>query len=817
MIGSLSFTRDILSLITILGVIFGNSILYGSQTLSFFIFASSIAIFSIYIFINIEKIIRKPFPPHFSLFIVLIFFIVIFQHIVLANNFIVNELIRVLYLFAGSLIIASIYYAENSVKRLAQLILFSILILNIVTILEFFIQYEGSFQVEVDGVFKSGDLSSLGPSLTSDSILVSLLLLFYIVERDIKNKNIANILYLISILGILLTSSRFGIALSLFLYLIFLLKYRLTFLNIFLSIFVIYIFFVSQAQILKVRFSQPIAGYQSDEKVASQLDEKVASQLDEIEVVRIPINNLEKIIKQDLLFFDEISTTISNEIDEGLTIVLEAMDSQNIIADEETIINLVDRVIRLNHNSLMQIDPSSLKNSISSSLNEQLYNESINVPYNLINIDPEVTPTIINSTSAHNMDNTNLIESDAKIKLAAQQEIKLAAQQEIKLAAQQEIKLAAQQEIKLAAQQLTLEKSLVNAWSNNNNFPYEDYSSSGLSINSAINTTDLGSINTTWLPILGEIYTVSFDLTLNSGLPPRIYVESSESWGEGRVFETKPGIQSYTWKAEASEVMYLNFSVTEDVPTNFSVEDFKLYKGGNLDLFNARVQQEAKLAAQQEKIIDQAIMSPQKRKIMNQVNFRLEEAYRSVIDMHGNPLEEKRMMNLISQSLSQIQNYNLDPNLPEIDGRVVHWLVAIDMFLNSPMKGVGSRDKFSENFYLMQYKYNTRKAVFWTSNGYKKFVTKRYGTNRSPHSTLFGQLAIFGISSIFWSVFPLYYIYCWSKKTRKHILDIELISFGLILFLLVLREIHTHKFFLIVMILLMFIFYENRKKDYSIN
>ncbi len=809
MIGSLSFTRDILSLITILGVIFGNSILYGSQTLSFFIFASSIAIFSIYIFINIEKIIRKPFPPHFSLFIVLIFFIVIFQHIVLANNFIVNELIRVLYLFAGSLIIASIYYAENSVKRLAQLILFSILILNIVTILEFFIQYEGSFQVEVDGVFKSGDLSSLGPSLTSDSILVSLLLLFYIVERDIKNKNIANILYLISILGILLTSSRFGIALSLFLYLIFLLKYRLTFLNIFLSIFVIYIFFVSQAQILKVRFSQPIAGYQSDEKVASQLDEKVASQLDEIEVVRIPINNLEKIIKQDLLFFDEISTTISNEIDEGLTIVLEAMDSQNIIADEETIINLVDRVIRLNHNSLMQIDPSSLKNSISSSLNEQLYNESINVPYNLINIDPEVTPTIINSTSAHNMDNTNLIESDAKIKLAAQQEIKLAAQQEIKL--------AAQQEIKLAAQQLTLEKSLVNAWSNNNNFPYEDYSSSGLSINSAINTTDLGSINTTWLPILGEIYTVSFDLTLNSGLPPRIYVESSESWGEGRVFETKPGIQSYTWKAEASEVMYLNFSVTEDVPTNFSVEDFKLYKGGNLDLFNARVQQEAKLAAQQEKIIDQAIMSPQKRKIMNQVNFRLEEAYRSVIDMHGNPLEEKRMMNLISQSLSQIQNYNLDPNLPEIDGRVVHWLVAIDMFLNSPMKGVGSRDKFSENFYLMQYKYNTRKAVFWTSNGYKKFVTKRYGTNRSPHSTLFGQLAIFGISSIFWSVFPLYYIYCWSKKTRKHILDIELISFGLILFLLVLREIHTHKFFLIVMILLMFIFYENRKKDYSIN
>jgi len=809
MIGSLSFTRDILSLITILGVIFGNSILYGSQTLSFFIFASSIAIFSIYIFINIEKIIRKPFPPHFSLFIVLIFFIVIFQHIVLANNFIVNELIRVLYLFAGSLIIASIYYAENSVKRLAQLILFSILILNIVTILEFFIQYEGSFQVEVDGVFKSGDLSSLGPSLTSDSILVSLLLLFYIVERDIKNKNIANILYLISILGILLTSSRFGIALSLFLYLIFLLKYRLTFLNIFLSIFVIYIFFVSQAQILKVRFSQPIAGYQSDEKVASQLDE--------IEVVRIPINNLEKIIKQDLLFFDEISTTISNEIDEGLTIVLEAMDSQNIIADEETIINLVDRVIRLNHNSLMQIDPSSLKNSISSSLNEQLYNESINVPYNLINIDPEVTPTIINSTSAHNMDNTNLIESDAKIKLAAQQEIKLAAQQEIKLAAQQEIKLAAQQEIKLAAQQLTLEKSLVNAWSNNNNFPYEDYSSSGLSINSAINTTDLGSINTTWLPILGEIYTVSFDLTLNSGLPPRIYVESSESWGEGRVFETKPGIQSYTWKAEASEVMYLNFSVTEDVPTNFSVEDFKLYKGGNLDLFNARVQQEAKLAAQQEKIIDQAIMSPQKRKIMNQVDFRLEEAYRSVIDMHGNPLEEKRMMNLISQSLSQIQNYNLDPNLPEIDGRVVHWLVAIDMFLNSPMKGVGSRDKFSENFYLMQYKYNTRKAVFWTSNGYKKFVTKRYGTNRSPHSTLFGQLAIFGISSIFWSVFPLYYIYCWSKKTRKHILDIELISFGLILFLLVLREIHTHKFFLIVMILLMFIFYENRKKDYSIN
>ena len=319
------------------------------------------------------------------------------------------------------------------------------------------------------------------------------------------------------------------------------------------------------------------------------------------------------------------------------------------------------------------------------------------------------------------------------------------------------------------------------------------------------------------MPILGEIYTVSFDLTLNSGLPPRIYVESSESWGEGRVFETKPGIQSYTWKAEASEVMYLNFSVTEDVPTNFSVEDFKLYKGGNLDLFNARVQQEAKLAAQQEKIIDQAIMSPQKRKIMNQVNFRLEEAYRSVIDMHGNPLEEKRMMNLISQSLSQIQNYNLDPNLPEIDGRVVHWLVAIDMFLNSPMKGVGSRDKFSENFYLMQYKYNTRKAVFWTSNGYKKFVTKRYGTNRSPHSTLFGQLAIFGISSIFWSVFPLYYIYCWSKKTRKHILDIELISFGLILFLLVLREIHTHKFFLIVMILLMFIFYENRKKDYSIN
>jgi len=120
-------------------------------------------------------------------------------------------------------------------------------------------------------------------------------------------------------------------------------------------------------------------------------------------------------------------------------------------------------------------------------------------------------------------------------------------------------------------------------WTNASSFPYETLTISGLNITSAINTTAYGAVGFTWTPVIGRTYTVSFDLTLNSGSAPELFPQSSSSWGNGVTFLTKNGSNRFTFTATTSVSSYLNFSVNTGVATNFSVSNFELYEGGDPD------------------------------------------------------------------------------------------------------------------------------------------------------------------------------------------------------------------------------------------
>ena len=120
-------------------------------------------------------------------------------------------------------------------------------------------------------------------------------------------------------------------------------------------------------------------------------------------------------------------------------------------------------------------------------------------------------------------------------------------------------------------------------WTNNGSFPYETFTTSGLNITSAINTTAYGAANTTWTPTVGKTYSARFTLTLNSGTAPRCYVESSSSWGNGRYIETKAGLNFITFTAQTGVSSYFNFSTESGVATNFSVANLEVWEGGSPD------------------------------------------------------------------------------------------------------------------------------------------------------------------------------------------------------------------------------------------
>jgi len=117
-------------------------------------------------------------------------------------------------------------------------------------------------------------------------------------------------------------------------------------------------------------------------------------------------------------------------------------------------------------------------------------------------------------------------------------------------------------------------------WGNAGSFPYETFTVSGLDITSAINTTAYGSCNRIYTPVIGKTYTVKFDLTLNSGALPRIFVQSSSTWGNGKEFTAVNGSNAFTWTATSNASSYFNIATNNGDATNFSVSNFNTYEGG---------------------------------------------------------------------------------------------------------------------------------------------------------------------------------------------------------------------------------------------
>ena len=121
---------------------------------------------------------------------------------------------------------------------------------------------------------------------------------------------------------------------------------------------------------------------------------------------------------------------------------------------------------------------------------------------------------------------------------------------------------------------------------NNGSFPYETFTTSGLNITSAINTTAYGAVNTTWTATLGKTYTAYFNLTLNSGTAPILFVQTSSSYGNGVSYQTVNGANSFTFTATMSTSSYFSFSVSNGVATNFSVANLEMYEGGVANLMD---------------------------------------------------------------------------------------------------------------------------------------------------------------------------------------------------------------------------------------
>ena len=117
---------------------------------------------------------------------------------------------------------------------------------------------------------------------------------------------------------------------------------------------------------------------------------------------------------------------------------------------------------------------------------------------------------------------------------------------------------------------------LVSGWTNNVGHPYETFTQSAVDITSAINTTAYGICYSAITLTAGKRYTVSFDLTLNSGTAPsfRISTDSSLNTGLTVLDGAANGIVHYSFVA-GSET-YIGLRVESGVATNFSVASFSM-------------------------------------------------------------------------------------------------------------------------------------------------------------------------------------------------------------------------------------------------
>lgn len=123
---------------------------------------------------------------------------------------------------------------------------------------------------------------------------------------------------------------------------------------------------------------------------------------------------------------------------------------------------------------------------------------------------------------------------------------------------------------------------------NGSGSPYETFTTAGLDITSAINTTGYGgcaSGNSISI-VNGSLYEVIYTLTLNSGTAPTVVLVSSQSGSSGYQSNSvvcSSGTNSAILKATATGNFYLEFSMPiGGLLTNFSLTDISLKRVGQV-------------------------------------------------------------------------------------------------------------------------------------------------------------------------------------------------------------------------------------------
>jgi len=128
---------------------------------------------------------------------------------------------------------------------------------------------------------------------------------------------------------------------------------------------------------------------------------------------------------------------------------------------------------------------------------------------------------------------------------------------------------------------------LSGGWTNNGSFPYETLTQSGLDF-TAVNTTAYGAVNKTWTATAGKVYTAKFDMSLSSGVYPRLFTQTSSSFGNGVEYQTRAGTNYFTFRASMSTSSYFTFATSNGDATNYSVTNLELYEGGVEDFTRAK-------------------------------------------------------------------------------------------------------------------------------------------------------------------------------------------------------------------------------------
>ena len=128
---------------------------------------------------------------------------------------------------------------------------------------------------------------------------------------------------------------------------------------------------------------------------------------------------------------------------------------------------------------------------------------------------------------------------------------------------------------------------LSGGWTNNGSFPYETLTQSGLDF-TAVNTTAYGAANKTWTATAGKVYTAVFQMSLTSGTYPRLFVQTSSSFGNGVEYQTRSGTNYFTFRASMSTSSYFTFATSNNDSTNYSVTNLILYEGGVEDFTRAK-------------------------------------------------------------------------------------------------------------------------------------------------------------------------------------------------------------------------------------